>query len=515
MQPVLSRAQIRRYDELAIEAGTPGLELMERAGTGAAAHIRHIISSLANSNPPKILIFCGAGNNGGDGFVVARELRQSFAVKVYIAGEAGQLRGDAKIQYDRLTNTGFECVVMNDVEKIPRDAIAEADVIIDALFGTGLARPTSGFIAETIVALNAAHALRVSLDLPSGLDADTGQPLGATVAAHHTVTFAHFKPGLLTPRGREFAGTLHRVELMNDDSHILKQTGVTARVLDAEFMRASLPRRGATTYKHRAGDILVIAGSRLKTGAAKLAAEAALRSGAGLSTILTWSDAVPALSAWTREVMLLEISVGALAETVAQALLKRSAVVMGPGLGLNQDAEALVHEVVTTAGIPVVLDADALTILARLPAGKKALNDRFILTPHSGELARLLSTDTAAIEADRYAHARRAAKEWGCTVVLKGAHTLIATPDGEVLVSPFINPVLATAGSGDVLSGIIAALSAHLPARDAAAAGVMLHAEAAEIWCNAMRADRGMLARDILETLPQTYVQVSLNAKRT
>lgn len=504
MQPILNRQQIREYDRIAIEElGVPGASLMENAGRGAADVIRNLI---AKSKAKTITIVCGTGNNGGDGFVVARhmapEISAGLRLQIFLAGTPQRIKGDAALKLAELRSTGINptCIDENNLATLTQ-ALTTSDIVVDAIFGTGLTRPVAGLEAEAIKAMNACKGLRIALDLPSGLDADTGQTLGIAVKASHTISFACLKPGLLTPQGRELAGELHTVHLGVDSEQILHKTGITAELMGAEYLSSMVAPRSTTTYKHRAGDVLVVAGSRTKIGAAKLVAEAALRAGAGLATILTWSDALPALASWAREVMLLEIVAGDIAQTVSQALAKRSAIAIGPGLGLDHDAAELVKAVLSLATVPLVVDADALTLVAE--AGSLPQGDaKRILTPHAGELARLLKTEAASIEADRFAAVARAARDFDSIVVLKGAHTLIASPAGEIRVAIFANPVLATAGSGDVLAGIIAALAVSLSPFDAACAGVCLHALAAEKWCSETGADRGMLAGDIVDRLP-------------
>lgn len=507
MQPILNRRQIREYDRIAITGlGVAGTTLMENAGRGAADIIRRLMTE---SKAKNITVVCGTGNNGGDGFVVARHFAEEksagIGLQIFLLCDPQRIKGDAAIKLAELRSAGINpTLVASNNPAVLVQALETSDIVVDAIFGTGLTRPVSGPEAEAIKGMNACKAMRVALDLPSGLDADTGQELGIAVKASHTVSFACLKPGLVTPLGRGFAGKLHTVDLGVDHERILKATGVAAQLFAADDIRKLIAPRSATTYKHRAGDVLVVAGSRTKIGAAKLVAEASLRAGAGLSTILTWSNALPALAAWTREVMLLEIAAGNIAQTVSHALAKRSAIVIGPGLGLDHDAAELVKTVLSLATMPVVVDADALTLIAQagnLPQS----NTQRILTPHAGELARLLKTDSVSIEADRFAAVARAAREFESIVVLKGAHTLIANPAGEIRVAVFANPVLATAGSGDVLAGIIGALAATLPPFDAACAGVALHALAAESWCAETGADRGMLAGDILGHMPAAW----------
>lgn len=511
MDPVLNRQQIREYDRIAIdELGVPGVVLMENAGRAATDFIARLVQE---KNLSKIIIICGTGNNGGDGFVVARHLlaQADFSAKIrsstpevliFVVGDEKKISGDAEINYNILRQAGIPVEKIQDNNEIPDRELQSADLIVDALFGTGLTRPVQGLEAKVIAAINNTHSLRIALDLPSGIDADTGKTLGIAVQATHTLSFAYFKPGLLTPAGRLAAGEIHRIGLEIPDKMILRRTGHCAELIAESFLSEVLPRRAATTYKHRAGDILVIAGSHGKMGAARLAAEATLRAGAGLATILTWQNAATELAAILRELMLSEIPEHDVVPALETAWAKRSALVIGPGLGIDVRAEEVVIHTLLTAPHPVVADADALTLMAQnMPRGKYA--GPRILTPHSGELARLLNISSQEVEADRFTAVRRAAQEYQAVVVLKGAHTLIASPEGKIRVSPYANPVLATAGSGDVLSGIVGAFSALLPPFDAATAGVIAHAKAAEIWAGNHPIDRGMLAGDLIAHLPE------------
>jgi len=360
---------------------------------------------------------------------------------------------------------------------------------------------------QAVHLINASAGIRIALDVPSGLDCNTGQELGSCVRAHHTFTFAYPKPGLLTPQGKDKSGQLHTIGLCIPDSAILARTGQTAALLSAEDILRLLPTRQASTYKHRAGDILVIAGSPGKTGAAKLAAHAALRAGAGLATICTWQDALPALATEVKEVMLSALSDTNIPEDLARAMAKRHALLIGPGFGTGNTAHTALEYVLKRASVPLVIDADALTLIANNPELAGLIPHNAVLTPHSGELARLLQKTPREIEADRYAAVAQAAARFRCTVVLKGAHTLIANTE-QTIVSPWANPVLATAGSGDVLAGAMTALAAQLKPFDAAVTAVYLHGLAADIWSTARRADRGMLAGDIADTLPEAIARL-------
>lgn len=512
MLPVLNREQMRRYDALAISQGKlAGVVLMENAGRAAFEYLRRLVQRHSALNP-RIAIVCGPGNNGGDGYVLARHLLAESAlrasVQVLVLAEHIQIQGDALSHLASLLALAPQTVrFCAGADELPDSSLAQADFIVDALFGTGLSRPLGAPMLGVIARINSAAALRVALDVPSGLDCDTGCALGGCVQAHHTVTFAYPKPGLLTPAGNERSGKLVTVALGLPDEQILSLSGKTAQLLCDDDIRPHIVRRLAGNYKHRSGDILVLAGSPGKTGAARLAAHAALRAGAGLATICTWQDALPALATEVAEIMLAPLRAAQLQQDLAQALARRHAVLVGPGFGTGIEALEALDCMLTSCQTPLVLDADALTLLAQNPQLARRIPRQTILTPHSGELARLLVKSSAAIEADRYAAVSDAARRFGCIVVLKGAHTLIAD-DEHILVSPWANPVLATAGSGDVLAGAMTALAAQMGALQAAMAAVYLHGLAGQIWSEARRADRGMLAGDIADALPGAIARV-------
>ncbi len=509
MRYLLNRTQMRAYDRLATElCKIPSLLLMENAGRGAADILAGLIA-LSGISEPRIAVVCGTGNNGGDGFVVARHFSYSAHLKVYVAGDTGSIAGDARVNFDALPGCGISPIAVGtgSISQFTQE-IQNADFIVDGLFGTGLSRNIEGVEAQIIDAINAAKAIRIALDLPSGLDADHGIVLGSAIRAHHTVTFAHPKPGLFTPQGKNHTGDLHCVKIGVPDAKLLAETGFAAELIAAELFLPYLKPRDAATYKHRAGDILIVAGSRGKTGAAKLVAEATLRTGAGLATICTWTNALPALEKEVKELMLAELKPDAIQTSLATALAKRSAVVIGPGFGLDESALIAVSYVLRNANVPLVIDADALTLCAQNLTDLKSSAATKILTPHTGELARMLGITSAEIEADRFAAVRRGAEITDAIVVLKGAHTLIATPEGRMFVSAEANPVLATAGSGDVLAGIIGACAAQMPPLEAAAAGVFIHAAAANLWSTKTQSDRGMLAGDIAALIPEILGQL-------
>jgi NAD(P)H-hydrate epimerase len=375
--------------------------------------------------------------------------------------------------------------------------------VVDALFGTGLDRVIEGHLAAVIGEVNAAGVPVLAVDLPSGLDADTGAVLGVAVRARVTATFAHRKRGLLTPRGAELAGRVEVVHIGVPASLPAPSLsgGVVELIERADLARWRAPRAPGA-YKTTAGHVLVVGGSPGRIGAPQLAARGAMRAGAGLTTIATWPEAATAIEGHIAETMTARLVAGD-AEGLKHMLSGKHAVVVGPGLGVGSEAQAVVESILATWKGPTVVDADALSMFAG-STGALTGHPAAILTPHPGELGRLMAKSPAQIEADRFGVAASFAAAVGAVVVLKGAHTVVAAPDGRIAVSPVACAALATAGAGDVLGGVIAALSSSLPPFDAACAGVMLHALAGLSWSLAHGgADRGMLASEIADRILQ------------
>ena len=497
MTPVLTRAQIRAYDALATdECGVPSLVLMENAGRGAAAAIAEMV-------PPggRVTIFCGGGNNGGDGFVVGRHLMQrGYAVRALLVGKR-PTKGDAA--HNLRAYEGVGGVLREDL-----DAFVDGDCMVDALFGTGLTRDVEGKFADAIARINEGSGVVVALDIPSGIDCDSGRVLGVAVHADLTVTFAHRKIGMLVGHGPEHCGVVEVAPLGLPDESVVAAVGHVAELMDNVVARRSLPDRAADTHKYHAGSVLIVAGSAGKTGAAVLAGRAALRAGAGLVTIATWPEPAKAIDGKVIEVMTAPLRRNDVAQDLDAALEKCAAVAIGPGLGLDDDARRLTDRVVLDWDRgAVVIDADAITHFAGRHADLRKAPAARILTPHEGELGRLLGVESKAIASDRLGMTRRAADETGCFVVLKGQNTLVGTPDGQTYVCLHGNSVLATAGSGDVLTGIAAALACNAAPSDAACGAVYLHAVTADRW-RAAHGDRGMIASDLIDGLPATIASI-------
>jgi NAD(P)H-hydrate epimerase len=538
MIPVLSRAQMRAFDKFAIEScHVPGMILMENAGRGAA----DVLSAMIAENPrrparrdanraaqgrralfpirhvrapgqpaeypleARVVIVCGTGNNGGDGLVVARHLLARGAeVSVVLTGRSEKVTGEARINHDAFIDLGGVCLELPDGSPIDR-LVAEletADYVVDAVFGTGLDRPVTGHLVHVIDAINSCRARTIALDIPSGLDADSGSPLGAAVLADDTVTFGHLKVGLLTPDGARLAGRIHVVDLGVPEALILEQVGHSAEVLDPVDVGAFFIAREPNVHKHAAGNVLVVAGSPGKLGASKLTAFASMRAGAGLVTLCTWPEAARSVEAQVTEIMTARIDPEDIEGSLDSALEGRHVVAIGPGFGLDADARRAVdHVVLKWDGLKVV-DADAITCFVGRARELASAKGRVVLTPHPGELGRLLGCSGAEVEQDRFGKIAEAVKLTRATVVLKGARTLVGLPDGRVFVTVAGNPSLATAGSGDVLAGIIAALGCTMKEDRAARAGVLVHALAADRWSAETGADRGLLAGEIAEMVP-------------
>jgi NAD(P)H-hydrate epimerase len=477
-------AQVRRIDHAAIERlGVPGFALMERAAAAAFASLRRRWPAAR-----RIALYAGNGNNGGDAFLLGRlALQAGFAVEAVVL--ADRSNGDDAMRARVAFVAAGGSVRIADAES----ACPAADVHVDGLFGTGLARAVTGIAAALIDRLNAMREPVLALDVPSGLDADSGSRPGACVRAAATVSFVAWKRGLFTADASDCCGAL---ELATLDIPAQALDGIAA---DAELMSDTLapllPPRGSNVNKSHYGHVLAIGGDDGMGGAIRLSGEAALRCGAGLVSVATRASHVTALNTARPELMARGVD-GAVA--LAPLIERASVVAIGPGLGQGEWGRALFEAAVASAK-PLLLDADALNLLAHSP---RALPPATVLTPHPGEAARLLGCDTVAIQRDRYAAARQLAARFAAVVVLKGAGSLVAEPAGQVAVCPWGNPGMASGGMGDVLTGVVAALLAQrLAPWDAARLGVALHARAGDLAAGA--APRGLLASDLFDPLRQ------------
>ncbi len=497
LEPLPDAARMRAVDAWAIEEqGVPSLELMERAGEGLAG----VVSSVAPDGA--IAVVCGKGNNGGDGLVAARVLReQGREVVVFLLSDPTELRGDAAVNLEGLPGAA-------PVAFAP-EALGGASVLVDALLGTGFEGAPREPVAGAIEALNSHGAPVVAADVPSGVDASTGVVAGVAVRAAATATFHAAKPGLWIFPGKAHAGAV-RVIPIGIPAGAPAEQEVDVGLIGPGAV-AAIPRREAQSTKFSSGAVLVAGGSRGLTGAPSMAAEAATRAGAGYVTAC-----IPASLNLVFEIRLLEAMTvplpddadGALRPESAEIVLERArrvdALVLGPGIGRGDGALEFARRTAAEASVPLVLDADGLNAHAgRLDvlAGRTAPT---VLTPHAGELGRLLGIESSAVEAERLRRAREAADTAGSLVILKGDDTLVAEPGGRVAVNPGATPALATAGTGDVLSGTIGAMLAHrLEPFHAACAAVWAHAEAGRIAARDQGAPEGVVAGDVIAALPR------------
>ncbi len=482
---LLDVAGMAEADRLTIAAGTPGAALMERAG-------RAVADAVDRRTPPgaRILVLCGPGNNGGDGFVAARLLaRRGRPVTLALSGERERLSGDA---------AGMAAAWTGPIEPIDGVRPADYGLVVDALFGAGLNRPLEGAVAELVEAVNVAGRPVVAVDVPSGLSGDTGGSEGPVIRATETVTFFRLKPGHLLMPGRSLCGlvTLADIGIPADLVFTAEKPPLLFRNAPG-LWRAHWPAHELDTHKYRRGAVLVVAGGLAGVGAPRLGARAALRIGAGLATIACRPEALAAHAARGPDALMQRAMADGAALERLLAEKRLSAVLIGPALGLDGEAREAVAAVLRSS-VPAVLDADALTILA----GSAALTARRIarrgapcvLTPHEGEFARLFGESGGGSKLER---ARRAAADIGAIVVLKGADTVIAAPDGRAAINTTGCPALATAGSGDVLGGMVAGLLAQgMPAFEAACAAVWLHGRAGEAR------GVGLIADDLPEAIP-------------
>lgn len=493
MKPLLTAAQSREVDARAIACGISGAVLMENAGRGAAELLRAQLAGTRST-----LVVAGAGNNGGDGYVLARHLHHlGEAVHVVAAAEPAALTGDARAAHAAYTAVGGAVTTLEQLEA----RLADASWIVDGLLGTWLTRPVVEPLAAIIRAINHSGRPVFSLDLPSGLHADTGAALGETIVATRTATFHAVKCGLATPNGRRHAGIIDVVSIGLPAGFAIPQEPA-AWLFEAADAAATLEPRPVDVHKGRAGRVALGAGSAGTIGAALLAARGALRAGAGLVTVHSSADLSVPLASHLPEAMAAPLE--SLATSPARVLA------LGPGLGLQASTVALVAQLAANHPGPMVLDADALTALAQLglPALRALLKDApgpRALTPHAGELARLTGRTVDVLEADRLTAARDAADEFGATVLYKGRHTVVATPGRTPWIIDAGHPVLAVGGTGDVLTGVLAAFAVELPLHEAAALAAHLHGAAGERWAANHGSDRGLLAHELADLLPQEF----------
>jgi hydroxyethylthiazole kinase-like uncharacterized protein yjeF len=504
---VLDRQQMQFADRVTIEAhGVRSVTLMARAGHETALAIRRRFGLRARG---RVSIFAGRGNNGGDGFVIARELAErAAAVHVYFLGRLDEITGDARVHANELSpHVPITPVATDDAWRHHRIAALDVELLVDALFGTGLTRPLSGLAAAIVTDLNAAAAPIVAVDLPSGLSADRTDVPGPAVQAAMTVTFGAPKlPLVVTPACAQ-AGELVVADIGIAPGVIEGLAGPRVEFLEAQFVRGLVRDRAPDSHKGLYGHVLVVGGSRGKIGAPALTARGALRSGAGLVTVAPPVSCWPLVASFTAEAMtdpLPETAAGTIAEDALEHVLAfgASVIAVGPGLGRSPSTTEFVRHLVTRSRVPLVIDADALNALAgHVDLLRSRVATDVIVTPHPGEMARLTGLSIPDVQRARLSIARSFAESYGVHVVLKGHRTVVATPTGDAFINSTGNPGMATAGTGDVLTGVIAAwLASGQPALDAAILGVYLHGSAGDLAA-ARHGQIGLIATDVIDHL--------------
>jgi ADP-dependent NAD(P)H-hydrate dehydratase / NAD(P)H-hydrate epimerase len=515
---ILTAAEMKEVDRLTTARyRVPSLALMEQAGHCVAEFVAQRFANLAAR---KIVVLSGQGNNGGDGFVVARQLRKMGArPEVYFLGNAREAKGDAATNLNRWKKTGkLHSGAALGAEFFSN--LSNGSIVVDALLGTGVHGSVEGRLREVINAVNEREAgtYVVSVDIPSGLQADTGEVEGAAIVADHTITFTAPKPGLIDREGVHRVGSLE-VRKIGSPPELIEECGKgNLRWSEpAEFTQFAIPRK-ADGNKGDYGHALVVAGSLGKTGAAVLASWSALRAGAGLVTVATPEPALPVIAAHTPEVMtepLAPTRAGTISERsleggfFAKLLKGKRALAIGPGLSTHNETQNFVRQVVGNRSVPIVLDADGLNAFAGRSTELQNDAGMLCITPHPGEMSRLLGATVKEVQAHRLELARRAAHAWNAVVVLKGAATVIASPGGSAFINSTGNAGMATGGTGDVLTGILAALTAQFGASDwlrVIAFGVYLHGLAADI-AYADRGEAPLMASDLIQAIPRAYRQ--------
>ncbi len=506
---LLTADDMREMDRRTIESfGIPGRVLMENAGRGAT---RLLLENFGDLSGKKIAVLSGKGNNGGDGFVVARYLSQAgVAVRVYLLTKRDALTGDAAANFALLAPLKIPVIEIPDEQIFFQHELSQ-DIWVDAILGTGLSSDVKGYFKTVIEFVNASGKPVFAIDIPSGLNSDTGQPCGICIRAKATATFAYPKIAHYLYPGAAYCGKVGVVNI-GIPNFIAKEVNPKQYLLTPESFK--LVRRQPDAHKGQTGHLLVIAGSPGKTGAAAMTAMSAMRAGAGLVTLGIPKSINPIVETLGIEAMtcpLPETEDGALDESAYEKIMELSqgkqAIAMGPGLGQAEPTRKLIHQIIRTSKIPMVIDADALNALsADILKERKA---KAVLTPHPGEMARLSGMTTAEIQKDRIACARKFATELNVHLVLKGAGTVVAHPDGKIFVNATGNSGMASGGMGDVLTGVIGGLMAQgMPAGEAARAGVYLHGAAADRLAEKI-GSVGFLATEVMAEIPKLFREIT------
>ncbi len=507
---VVTAEIMQRLDRRTIEeTGIPGMVLMENAGRGA---VREILKSYPAILKGKVAVIAGKGNNGGDGFVIARYLMNRGAdVKIFLLTARGEVKGDAKLNLDIVLKMKTSVTEIKDLDmwKAQVEELKGCDLIVDAIFGTGLKSEVKGLAREVIADLNLLEIPKAAVDLPSGLDANTGEVLGECVKSDLTVTFALPKRGLLVHPGSDYTGRLKVIDI-SIPSYLIEEEAIADQVLCFENLSRSIIKRDPNAHKGSYGHVLVIAGSKGKTGAAALACQAAARVGAGLVTLGIPESLNDIMEKKLTEVMtepLAEAELGFLGvdsfDTIERLMEGKNVLALGPGISTREDTVKLVHKIVEKSTIPLVVDADGINGLALNLKLLKRTKIPVVLTPHPGEMARLTGGSSKEVQQDRVTVARNFAQEYGCYLVLKGARSLIAEPDGKVSVNLTGNAGMASGGMGDVLTGMIPGfISQGYDIPTSAKLAVFMHGLLGDLVA-VEKGPVGLIAGDLIHEIPR------------
>ncbi len=501
---VLSCQQMRKLEQAAVEHGQTYLGLMEQAGTGAAKVIREQAKRLQ-----KAIVFCGKGNNGGDGFVIARRLQEWGAYITVVLMEGSPATPDAAHMFAQMKQV--EVLSFQDEQVFSR--LAQADIVVDAVYGIGFRGSMRGEFAPIVEAINQSKAQIFAVDLPSGAQGDSGKVEGSCIRADITITFTSLKPAHVLYPSSDFCGNVVTIPV-GIPEELLAESPCVMEVTGKDRISSILPIRMASSHKGTYGTLLSVCGSRGMAGAAIMSGRSALRCGVGLVKMAIPQGIYPILAGAVTEpvfVLLQETRQGTLSRqckaNLLSALSTSSACLIGCGMGCNADTEELVKALLMETQVPIILDADGINAVCAHIDSIKTAGVPVILTPHPGEMARLLHTTIAQVQSERYTCARQFAMDFHAIVVLKGANTLIALPDGKVFVNRTGNPGMARGGSGDVLAGMIGAFVAQgIAPEDAAICGVYLHGLAGD-RCAAKFSQVGMLPTDMIQELPSLFLE--------
>ncbi len=506
---LVTAAEMQEMDRQTIEThAIPGLQLMESAGQGAEVMLLAQFGDLAEDG---VGIVCGKGNNGGDGFVIARELAaKDIDVVVYLLAKTDAVSGDAATNLKRLAELKIPVIEVPDEESFSTvtSNLSRSGLLVDAILGTGLTSDVRGFFKDVIDFINHTGIPVFSVDIPSGLNADTGQPCGTAIHAQGTATFALPKIGHYTYPGAEYTGKLDIIDI-GIPLAVVEAVSPQQFLLTAERVRSYFQPRAAETHKGKTGHLLVVAGSTGKTGASAMTAVSAMRAGAGLVTLGVAESLNPIVESQVLEVMtapLPQSQTGILGDSALDEILAlttaKACLAIGPGIGQAKQTRSLIAKVITQIDIPMVIDADGLNNIAGQTQLLKKLKAPAVLTPHPGEMARLIESTPAVVQQNRLACAREFATHFGVHVVLKGAATVTAHPNGTAFVNPTGNPGMASGGMGDVLTGILAGFITQGFSPEAAShAAVYLHGAAADTMATNM-GPIGYLAGEVMDTIP-------------